>query len=179
MVLALSWGCGDDASECMGDGCEESSGDAGSNGTGKNSSILGTGATSYTESSEASNGTVQTPEATGYTLETAAGIAIHGSFEASSPTDDVYRFNAGTLGTASQPGFPGVDVRLVIDGDRTERNVPLGLSLDTVVEKGYSALHGGNYFINAALIKGQDYVITVGGGSPGKSYVLELRGHTP
>jgi hypothetical protein len=168
VMIACCLGCGDDA------GPSDESHDGGSGP--KSGSILSANAATYTESSEATNGTAKTAEATGYTLETANGLAIHGSIEASNATDDWYRFNAGALGTAGSPGFPGLDVRLVIDGDRSERNVPLQLSLDTVAEKGYSSLSAGNYFINAALIKGEDYVIKVSG-TPGKDYVLELRGH--
>jgi hypothetical protein len=70
-------------------------------------------------------------------------------------------------------------VRRHIRSDRTQRNTPLSLYLDTVAEKGYSSLSAGNYFLNAALIKGEEYVITVAAGPAGKSYVLELRGRAP
>jgi len=173
-------GCGGDDGgpkiECpQGAVCRTDDGDSGS---GTVDMKLGPNATSYVEGSESTNGDAKSAEATGYVLETVNGLVIHGSFEASSPTDDVYRFNAGVLGGASQPGFPGVDVLLVIDGDREHHNTPLSLSLDTVVEKGYSSLSAGNYFINAALIKQQDYVIKVSAGPAGRSYTLELRGHT-
>ncbi|HEY6881161.1 MAG TPA: hypothetical protein VI299_24210, partial [Polyangiales bacterium] len=138
MLLACSMGCDDDT-KCEG-ACDDAVQDGGSPPSG---TLLGANAASYTESNEATNSSAMSPEATSYTLETANGIAIHGSFEASNPTADRYRFNSGTLGEAGAPGFPGVDVLLVIDGDRTQHNTPLLLSLDTVAEKGYSALSGG------------------------------------
>jgi hypothetical protein len=187
VLLACGVGCDDDVTECSSgtDSCAQGSDDAGGGGKGdaraqqSGDVLLGAGATSYTESSEATNGSAPAAELTGYTLEAASGIAIHGTFEATAPTADSYRFNAGALGKVGAPGFPGVDVRLVIDGDRTQRNTPLSLLLDTVAEKGYSSLSAGNYFSNAALIRGEDYVITVAAGAPGKSYTLELRGRTP
>ncbi|MDB4986339.1 MAG: hypothetical protein JWN04_1517 [Myxococcaceae bacterium] len=177
--LMCVFGCGGDDGgtkfECpMGATCTNAA-DAG---THQSPSGLGPNPTSYTEASESANSDAKSAEATGYTLETANGLIIHGSFEASAPTDDVYRFNAGTLGGASEPGFPGVDVLLVIAGDREHQNTPLRLSLDTVVKSGYSSLSGGNYFDNAALTKAKDYVIKVSSGNPGSTYTLELRGHS-
>lgn len=176
VTLALAMmgaGCGgDDAS------CDSASGTCGGTDAGGSaSSLLGAGASSYTEAHEATNGTASMAESTSYVLESEQGIAIHGSWEATAPTDDVYRFNAGALGTASKPGFPGVDVQLVVDGKVVRVNTPLLLSLDTVVEKGYSSLSGGSYFTNAALIKGEDYVLKLAPQAPGKSYTLEIRGH--
>ncbi len=174
LLLLCGVACGDDSAEQGGD-----AGLLGRDGSAQSDSVLGASPTQYSESMEAANSAKKTPEATGYTLETENGIAIHGSFEASNPTADSYRFNSGALGTAGSPGFPGVNVLLVIDGVRTHLNTPLSLSLDTVVEHGYSSLTAGNYFNNASLIKGDDYVITVQPGTAGKSYVLELRGKTP
>ena len=54
----------------------------------------------------------------------------------------------------------------------------MSLTLDTVQEFGYSSLLG-NYFKNAALITGKDYVVRVSPSSSlaGKNYTLEIRGH--
>ena len=57
--------------------------------------IVGSGATAYVETNEISNSVSSTPEATGYTLN-AAGIAISGTFEASSPTMDYFSFSSGS-----------------------------------------------------------------------------------
>jgi hypothetical protein len=182
-LLLCGVGCDDDTTKCDAPACEDSSDDGGTSQPRQDASAsggLGAGATQYTEASEASNSAKTTPESLNYTLESTNGIAIRGTFESSNPTADSYRFNSGRLGGATgTPGFPGIDALLVIDGDRTQRNTPLLLSLDTFVEKGYSAVSGGNYFANAALITGLDYVITVAAGPAGKSYVLELRGKTP
>lgn len=142
------------------------------------SSLLGTNPTSYSETQEVSNSSASMAESTGYTLEGTEGLAIRGAFESSGASSDAYRFSSGTFGTASTPGFPGVDIQLVIDGQPMRDSGHLIMFLDTVVKTGYSSLSGG-YFTNAALIQGKEYVLTLSPVAPGKSYTLEIRGHKP
>ena len=67
----------------------------------------------------------------------------------------------------------------MIDGRALSSGAGVSLSLDTVQEFGYSSLSGNNYFKNAALITGKDYVVrmTPAAALAGKSYTLEIRGH--
>jgi hypothetical protein len=176
-VLALSSlsliACGgDDATDkCTGSSCAA----AGSGGGKQSTSLLGDGAMTYSEAQESSNGG-STAESTGYVLETEHGLAVSGSFESASPTPDTFMFNSGAMGTAREPGFPGVDIQVVVDGQALDTGV--SLSLDSVQKFGYSSLLG-SYFKNAALITGKDYVLRVNPGASlaGKSYSLEIRGH--
>lgn len=140
-------------------------------------SLLGDSASTYAESNETANG--GTAESTGYMLEAQQGLAIEGRFETTSPTPDHYTFNSGALGTAREPGFPGVDIQIVIDGEALDAGDGLALGLDTVAEFGYSSLSGGGYFMNAALISGEDYVLrlTPAASLAGKQYTVEIRGH--
>ena len=165
--------CGGESDTCAQSECVA----AGSGGTSRSKSLLGDGATSYSEAQESANGS-SAPESTGYALEPARGLAISGSFESASPTPDSFVFNSGEMGTARTPGFPGVDIQVVIDGQAPSSGGGVSLNLDTVQELGYSSLSGG-YFMNAALISGKDYVLRVSPAASlaGKSYTLELRGH--
>lgn len=174
-VVTLTVSCGD-SEECSGESCGNAAPDAGGSAP-LTGSLLSAAASSYSEAEEASNGSASGAETTSYTLETENGLAIHGSFEANAATPDVYRFHSGAQGALGTPGFPGVDVQLVVDGRPLRDNTPLSLVLDTVVERGFSSLSGGTYFSNAALLRGQEYVITVAPFAPGKRYTLELRGH--
>jgi hypothetical protein len=175
LVLALgaialaACGDGDSVEECE-DGdpsCDEPG----------SQSLLGAGAASYSEAQDTANGNAMGGESTGYVLETERGLAITGSFESGSPTPDQYVFNSGTLGGAREPDFPGVDIRVVIDGKAAEAGMTLGL--DTVQEFGYSSLLGSSYFMNAALMSGKDYVLRLSPAASlaGKSYTIEIRGH--
>lgn len=165
--------CGGESDKCADSDCAA----AGSGGPRRPKSLLGDDAMSYSEAQESANGS-SAPESTGYTLEPSQGIAVAGSFESASPTPDSFVFNSGEMGTARTPGFPGVDIQVVIDGQALINGGGVSLSLDTVQEFGYSSLSG-NYFMNAALITGKDYVLRVNPSASlaGKSYVLELRGH--
>jgi hypothetical protein len=151
---------------------------AGSGGPQEPTSLLGDGATTYSEAQEPSNGS-SAAESTGYALETEHGLAVAGTFESASPTPDSFVFNSGEMGTAREPGFPGVDIQVVIDGRPLSSGAGVSLSLDTVQEFGYSSLSGNNYFKNAALITGKDYVLRMSPAASlaGKSYTLEIRGH--
>jgi hypothetical protein len=151
---------------------------AGSGGGRELTSILGAAPKSHSEGQEPSNGS-SAAESTGYSLETADGLAVTGSFESASPTPDSFVFNSGEMGTAREPGFPGVDIQVVIDGRALSNGAGVSLSLDTVQEFGYSSLSGNNYFKNAALITGKDYVVrmTPAAALAAKSYTLEIRGH--
>ena len=164
--------CGGESDKCADSDCAA----AGSGGTQHETSLLRDGAMSYSEAQESANGS-SAPESTGYTLEPARGLAVKGSFESASPTPDSFVFNSGDMGTARTPGFPGVDIQVVIDG-QARSGAGVSLSLDTVQELGYSSLSG-SYFMNAALITGKDYVLRLNPAASlaGKSYVLELRGH--
>ena len=175
-VVAMAWAmgagaCGDDSSSkpCESEVCDDGDGQQGS------TSLLGSGAGNYTEADEAGNSA--TPEKTGYVLEVAQGLAIEGSFEKATATGDSFVFNSGELGTAGQPGFPGVDIQVVVDGEALDSG-GVFLGLDSVKDFGYSSLSG-NYFMNAALIRGQDYVLTVtpSASLAGQQYTVEIRGH--
>lgn len=168
-ISLAACGDGDPAPDCEGGDCGGPSG---------SESLLGDGATTHTEANEATNGS--TAEATSYTLETQQGLAIEGSFEGTSPTPDHYVFNSGALGTAREPGFPGVDVQIMIDGKALDTGGGVTLGLDTVKEFGYSSLLGSGYFMNAALISGEDYVLrlTPAASLAGKHYTVEIKGHT-
>lgn len=185
VVLMLSFvaigagGCGSDSCESE---RPELCGGGGSGGTGGiwpgSGSILGTSPASYSEADETNNGT-GTPEDTDYVLEDDNGLAIEGMFESGTPTRDVYLFNSGAFGGASEPDFPGADIRVFVDGDEIEGSgAGISLGLDTVQDTGYSSLSG-SYFINAALFSGRDYLlnITPGASVAGKPYVIEIRGH--
>jgi hypothetical protein len=163
-------GDGDPAPDC--EASEASCGDPSGS-----ESLLGGGAATHDEANETANG--GTAESTGYMLETQHGLAIEGSFEATSPTADHYAFNSGALGTAREPGFPGVDIQIVIDGEVLDTGGGLTLGLDTVKEFGYSSLLGSGYFMNAALISGEDYVLrlTPAASLAGKRYTIEIMGH--
>ncbi|MDB4975895.1 MAG: hypothetical protein JWN48_4236 [Myxococcaceae bacterium] len=173
LSLGLAAACGDDSSAC--DSSSAACGDEPSGTSVK--SLLGASPASYTEINEVGNNQAAMAELTAYTLEGENGLAIHGTFEATAPSTDTYRFNSGTFGTLSTPGFPGIDIQLVVDGKVVHDNTPLLLSLDTVVEHGFSSLSGGTYFTNAALLRKEDYVIKVAPSAAGKSYTLELRAH--
>ena len=170
-VLASS--CGDESSGGTSDG----GGGGGGGGGPEPVTLLGSNPTVYVEQMEASNGSAQGAESTMYTLEADQGLRIEGGFEASSPTSDSYRFASGGFGAVGKPGFPGVDVQLVVDGEPIRDNAPLLLSLDTVAERGYSSLRAGGYFTNAALIRGDEYIITIAPTAPGARYALEIRAH--
>jgi hypothetical protein len=163
---------GDEAPE---DDCAASD-SCGSEGGSGSKSLLGDGASSYGEAHEATNGDSAAAEATQYVLETEQGIAIEASFESSSPTPDSFVFNSGALGSAGTPGFPGVDIQVLVGGKVLDSGV--SLNLDSVQEFGYSSLLG-NYFMNAALIRGKDYVlrVTPSASVAGKDYTIEIRGH--
>ena len=139
-------------------------------------SLLGDAAAMYSEAQEASNGASMNGEPTGYVLETEQGLGVAGSFESATPTPDSFIFNSGALGTPSKPGFPGVNIQVLVDGQALNGGV--SLSLDSVQEFGYSSLSG-NYFKNAALISGKDYVLRVNPSATlaGKNYTLEIRGN--
>jgi len=158
----------DDAGACSAaDGCVAEQ---------RGKSLLGAGAMAYSEAREADN--TDTAEPTGYVLETEEGLGIEATFEGTSPTSDAFVWNSGEMGTAQKPGFPGVNIQVVVDGVPLDTGV--SLSLDTMQEFGYSALTGA-YFKNAALISGKDYVLRVTPGPQlaGKSYTLEVRGNVP
>lgn len=139
-------------------------------------SILTAGARAFQENNEGGNGS--TPEATGYVLESSQGMAIAGRFEAEDPTPDGFIFDSATFGRTQQPGFPGADIQLVVDGQALDTGEGASLSLDTIEEYGYSSLTGA-YFRNAALMSGKQYVvrITPSAALAGKAYTLEIRGH--
>lgn len=180
LLLALSGlsltacGGGDDTDTCAAMSC----GRAGSGSPRESTSLLGEGAMSYAEAQETSNGSSAGGEPTGYTLEIDQGLAVMGSFESASPTSDTFAFNSGVMGTPRSPGFPGVDIQVVIDGRVMDFGEGESLSLDTVQDFGYSSLSGA-YFKNAALISGKDYVLRVNPSAAlaGKQYKLEIRGH--
>jgi hypothetical protein len=137
-----------------------------------NSSILGAGAASYTEASEATNGTDPGSELTGYTLD-AAGLRITGAFEAASPSSDNYRFDTG--------GLTRIDVQVFVNGTKqNEANYGVAISLDAFVDDGYSTLSGNGYFVNAWMSSppAKAYVLTVtpltASGTP---YTVELKAH--
>jgi len=177
-VLALSGlslaACGDASDKCAADG---SCAAAGSGGQHQPTSLLGDGAANHSEAQEPSNGS-SSAESTGYVLETEHGLAVAGTFESASPTPDSFVFNSGTMGTAREPGFPGIDIQVLVEGRPLSTGAGVSLSLDTVQEFGYSSLSG-SYFKNAALITGKDYVLRVSPAASlaGKSYTLEIRGH--
>jgi hypothetical protein len=53
----------------------------------------------------------------------------------------------------------------------------LQISLDAYANDGYSALTGNGYFINAWLSgTNRSYVLGIYGGTPGASYVVEMKG---
>lgn len=171
--LALA-GCGDGDKGSGEEDC--ASAGAGCGGPSGSESLLGAGAETYVEAHETANANTAMAESTGYVLESAEGFAVEGSFEAASPTGDSFVFNSGALGTPGEPGFPGVDIQVVIDGEALDAGV--SLSLDTVQEFGYSSLSG-SYFKNAALMSGKDYVLRVTPSATlaGKDYTIEIRGH--
>jgi hypothetical protein len=95
-----------------------------------NASILGSGAATYTEASEASN-LCTSPETLGHTLD-ATGITISGTVEASGPTYDCFRFSAGTYTWAKTKVFVGgvataISVSVKCDGYSELSNVATGL----------------------------------------------------
>jgi hypothetical protein len=180
LVLALGGltlaGCGD------GDGpgeedCASAAGGCG--GPSGSESFLGADAETYVEANEMANANTAMAESTGYVLESVGGLAVEGSFEPTSPGADSFLFNSGALGTLGEPGFPGVDIQVVIDGAALDTGEGVSLSLDTVQEFGYSSLSG-SYFMNAALLRGKDYVlrVTPGVALAGKDYTIEIRGHS-
>jgi hypothetical protein len=134
-----------------------------------NGSILGAGAATYAEASEAANGAEAASEVTGYTLD-ATGLRITGAFEAGSATADAFRFGTGP--------FTHVDVQLFVNGvKQAEANYTATLTLNSFVNDGYSTLMGNGYFINAWLSgTNKDYVVVVHPGAAGATYVLELKG---
>jgi hypothetical protein len=175
-VALTACGGGSESDNCASSSCSQA-GSGGSQPTGA-TSLLGAGATSYAEAQEVKNGSSGGAELTGYVLETEHGIAVTGSFESASPTPDSFVFNSGAMGTAREPGFPGADIQVVIDGRVLDTGAGESLGLDTVQEFGYSSLLG-VYFKNAALITGKDYVLRINPSAAlaGKSYTLEIRGH--
>lgn len=68
-----------------------------------NNHVVSNGA-SYTEAQESANSLSTTPEVTGYTLDN-TGIVITGTFEASNPSFDYFRFNSGTASHAIVRAF--------------------------------------------------------------------------
>jgi hypothetical protein len=177
LVLALGGltlaGCGDGDDAPGEEDCAAADADCG--GPSASEGLLGAAAETYVEAQETANTTMA--ESTGYVLESAEGLAIEGSFEATAPGADSFVFNSGALGTLGEPGFPGVDIQVVADG--AARDAGVFLSLDTVQEFGYSSLSG-SYFMNAALMSGKDYVlrVTPGAALAGKDYTIEIRGHS-
>ena len=132
-----------------------------------NASILGANAASYAEASEAGNNTEAASEVTGYTLD-ANGLRISGKFEAGTPSTDYFRFHLGT-GTR-------LDVQAFVDGvKQTQETTQARLTINALVDDGYSTLTGYGKFINAGLpVANRDYVIGISG-KAGASYTLELR----
>lgn len=188
LLLALgggaALGCGADdtrdkcaaAVSCNHAGSSSPAGQAGSSGPQQRpsaTSLLGQAAATYSEAQETDNGASKS-EPTGYVLEAEHGIAVGGAFESGTPTPDSFVFNSGAMGTATKPGFPGVDIQVIVDGQAAA----VSLGLDSLQEFGYSSLSG-SYFKNAALISGKDYVLRVypSAALAGKSYTLEIRGH--
>lgn len=169
LLLVLVAGCGGDDDDGGGGDPDAST-----------AAFLGPAAARYTEANEVPNGTRATAEMTAYTL-TADGIALSGTFEATAPTPDIYRFNTGTFGGATQPDFPGLDT-LTIVGSLELGQGAAGVSstLDAFANDGFSTLSG-NKFINAAVTRGVDYVITItpSAAAAGKSYTIQLKGHVP
>ncbi len=169
-------GCGSESCESARPDLCGGGGEGGGGGPGTGS-ILGASPATYTEMNEANNG-VDAAEATSYVLEDDNGLEITGSFESADPTDDTYVFNSGAFGGASEPDFPGANIRVFVDGAEVDGpGQGIGLSLDTVMYMGYSSLTG-DYFINAALFAGEDYElrITPNASVAGKPYTIEIRG---
>jgi hypothetical protein len=132
----------------------------------------------YQEAAEAQNGTREGAEATGQTV-TAGGFAIDGMFEGGTPSTDLYQIDTGTFGGMGKPDFPGIDVFVVIDGQRLgTAETRVSLTLDAVANDGYSTLRGGG-FSNAAVTRGVPYLLGISGSAAfaGKRYTLEVRGH--
>jgi hypothetical protein len=132
-----------------------------------NASILGASAATYSEANEASNNTEAASEATGYTLD-ANGLRISGKFEAGTPSTDYFRFHIGT-GTR-------LDVQAYVNGvKQTQAATQARLTLNALVDDGYSTLTGYGNFINAGLPgANRDYVLGISGAA-GATYTLELR----
>ncbi|MBF5044529.1 hypothetical protein FGE12_19175 [Aggregicoccus sp. 17bor-14] len=132
-----------------------------------NASILGTNAATFAEANETGNNTEATSEATSYTLD-ANGLRISGKFEAGTPSTDYFRFHIGT-GTR-------LDVQAFVDGvKQTQETTQARLTINALVDDGYSTLTGYGKFINAGLpVANRDYVIGISG-KAGASYTLELR----
>lgn len=182
-VGALALTLASSAIGCGSDSCESERpdlcGGGGSGGGTGGGSILGPSPMSFSEANDPDNGDDATADDTGYTLEDVNGLEISGDFEAGTPTRDTYLLNTGAIGGATEPDFPGMDVRVFVDGDEIDGGGQgVSLSLDTVAEHGYSSLSG-NYFINAAVFADEDYLLSITGSAAvaGKSYTIEVRGH--
>lgn len=136
-----------------------------------NDHIVGANATQFSEANEAGNNTKETAESTAYLLNS-NGIVISGSFEASSPTTDNYKFNTAT--------FSRVDVQVFVEGaTETEEAHKTTITLDSFTNDGLSSLMGSGYFIRGGLTAGNDFVIsifTLNSAAAGKSYKIEMKG---
>ncbi|MBW2731694.1 MAG: hypothetical protein JRH20_04830 [Deltaproteobacteria bacterium] len=124
--------------------------------------IVGADALRYDEQDDTANTLKAGAEDTGYTLDE-KGIVIWGSF---SPGDtDHYIFNAGS--------FDRFDLQVFIDGAKAGSSV----SIDAVVDDGYSTLSGQGYFINGGLPNsGVNYLLKVSDWVE-KPYTIQLKGN--
>ncbi len=165
-------GCGDD---------DDGGGGGGDGGGGADSSIVGPGVPRYQEMNEVGNGVKAGAEATGFTVD-GAGFVLEGQFEVGMATTDQYRFNTGSFGGATQPDFPGIDAFVYVGSERFGTGqTEVRLTLDAIANDGFSTLSLGG-FSNAAVTRGVDYALGVSTGAArllGKSYRIEVRGHTP
>jgi hypothetical protein len=146
--------------------CSGDSGNGVSNESGYEST-LGDNFETYTES--VSTGL----QMTNYVLSL-EGLKIYGEFAGASESD-AYVFNTGVYGR--------MNVYVFIDGVRQyEENSQVYLSLNNMVNDGYSTLMGNGYFINASVSPTgetyQDYILTIGGhldvDVTGSSYIIEI-----
>jgi hypothetical protein len=167
--------CGGGGSSSGGGGGGGGAGGGGATSGLDNASILGSTFVPYTEANEANNNTEATSEITSYVLN-AEGIKINGTFEASGVSSDFYHFNTGS-------SYGTVDVRVFINGVKQyDSNYQVGITLNNMVDDGYSTLRGSGYFINASVsptgATNQDYVLGItqdpASNVAGMSYTIEL-----
>lgn len=99
-------------------------------------------------------------------------MVISGSFEASAPSTDKYKFNTAT--------FSKIDVQVFVnDATETEATHKTNVTLDSFVNDGYSSLMGSGYFIRAWITPGKDWIIsisTLNQAAAGMSYKIEMKG---
>jgi hypothetical protein len=132
--------------------------------------IVGQDAEQYTEASESANNTSANAENTAYVLDT-EGIVISGSFEASSPSTDNYKFNTATFSRVSVQVF-------VNNAAETEEAHKTTIALDSFVNDGLSSLTGSGYFIRASVTPAKDFVISIftsNAAAAGMSYKIEMK----